>query len=431
MQVPWDELIRRFDPWTPLSPDQITKFYVRRPAPPLAQLGQYLLPSYGSSRVLLAGQRSSGKTTELRSLMPGFARDYLVIMVDMAEPLKASDTTMMDLLYNLGRAIFVAGETAFPGRMDRQLYTDLHCSIGKEAQKWVSRHAAAIKVPELLKTGFVLLAGIAAGPAAAKIVDAAGEQAIKAFQLTPEEMEEVQKAVELPPRLEDVARAVSAIIQHLENEVAEREMLLLMDGLDRLHPDAARKVFQDARRLMRLPCCAAIVAPFEVYYALGYPARQDFQVVHFSNVYVSEERHLGADPEPGLGFFREVFEKRLPEGLEVKAVIETSLLDHLARSSGGVVRDFIKLVQLACHYGKLSGLSALTPDAIGAAEQRLQEEYRAKLDNKVVEVLREVQRTRQRTDSALVPELAFETLMLSYAQRGHTWWEIHPAVGKL
>lgn len=431
MQVPWEELIRRFDPWTPLSPEQIAAFYVPRPSPPLAQLEEYLLPSFRSTRLLLAGQRSSGKTTELRSLMPKFAQDYLVILVDIAEPLKRSDITMMDLLYNLGRAIFVAGEAGFPGGMDRDLYTDLHCSMGKESQKWVSKHAAAIKVPELIKTGFVLLTGIAAGPAAAKIVDAAGEQAIKAFQLTPEEINEVQKTVELSPRLEDVARSVSAIIQHLENEVARRPMLLLVDGLDRLRPDAAQQVFRDGRQLMGLPCRAAIVAPFEVYYALGYPAKQDFPIVYFPNVYVSEEKYRGTDPEAGLAFFRKVFERRLPEGFQVSAIIESHLLDRLARSSGGVVRDFIKLVQLACHFAKRQDLATLASDAVQAAEESLQQEYRAKLDTKIVEVLREVQRTKQRTDSPLVPELVFETLMVSYTNRGQVWWDTHPALGTL
>lgn len=429
--IPWDELIRRFDPWSPLSAEEVEAYYVSRPMPPLAQLGQYLLPDFRSSRVLLAGQRSSGKTTELRSVMREYARNYLVIMVDIAEPLKHSDTTMMDLLYNLGRLIFLAGETAFPGGMDRGLYTDLHLSMGKQIQKWVSKRAAKVKVPELIKTGLVLLAGITTGPAAARIVEAAGEKAIKAFELTPEEISEVEKAVTLEPRLEDVARSVSALIQHLENEVARREMLLLVDGLDRLPPNAARDVFRDGRQLAGLPCRAVVVAPFEVYYALGYPARHDFPLVPFPNVFVSEEKHLGTDPEIGLKFFRDVFQRRLPEGLEMAAVSEPSLIDRLARSSGGVVRDFIKVVRLACFFANQGRLHQLAVNAVQAAEERLQEEYRAKLDSKTVEILREVHRTKRLTDSPLVPELIFETLILSYSHRGNVWWDTHPAVGTL
>jgi Cdc6-like AAA superfamily ATPase len=429
--IPWDELIRRFDPWSPLSADEIPTFYVARPSTPLAQLDQYLLPRHRSSRVLLAGQRSSGKTTELRSLMPRFGQDYLVIMVDISEPLKRSDTTMEDLLYNLGRMIFVAGETGFPGRMDRQLYLDLHFSMGSAMERWVSKRAAAIKVPELIKTGAVLLAGLAAGPVAARIGEAAGEQAIKAFQLTPEELTETDKTVKLSPLLEDVARSVSAIIQHLENEVANREVLLLVDGLDLLPPDSTRALFRDARHLAGLPCRTAIVAPFEVFFAVGYPAKQYFPVVHFPNVYVSTERHLGADPESGLAFFRDVFQKRLPATLDSGQIIEPSLSDRLARSSGGVVRDFITLVQLACHVAERGKLRVLDDDAVQAAEEWLQRNYRAKLNTRVIEILRDVQRTKIQPESPLVPELVFETLMVSYSHRGHVWWETHPALGKL
>jgi hypothetical protein len=364
-------------------------------------------------------------------MMPKFGQNYLAIMVDIGEPLKRPDTNMIDLVFNLGRAIFVAGETVYPGRMDRQLYTDLHYSVGEQTQKWVSRQAATIKVPELIKTGFVLLAGIAGGPGAAKVVDAAGEQAIKAFQLTPEEMDEIQKVVKQPPRLEDVTRSVSAIVQHLENEVARRETLLLVDGLDRLAPNAALDIFRDGRHLAGLPCRAAIVAPFEVYYALGYPARQDFPVLHFPNVYVSEERHHGADPEPGLAFFRELFAKRLPEGLQTTAIAEPPVINRLARSSGGIVRDFVKLVQFACLFVMRSKLPRLTGEAAQAAEERLQEEYRAKLDKKIIETLRQVHQAKARIESPLVPELIYETLMLSYSHRGHVWWEAHPALGAL
>lgn len=244
--IPWDELIRRFDPWSPLSSDEIPTLYVARPSPPLAQLDQFLLPRHRSSRVLLAGQRSSGKTTELHSLMPRFGQDYLVIMVDVSEPLKRPDTTMMDLLYNLGRMIFLAGETGFPRQMDRQL-----------------------------------------------------------------------------------------------------------------------------------------------------------------------------------------FEKRLPEGLDIRQIIEPSLIDRLARSGGGVVRDSITLVQLACHVAQRGQIRGLADDAVQAAEEWLQQNYRAKLNTRVIEILRDVQRTKIQPESPLVPELVFETLMVAYSHRGHVWWETHPALGRL
>ncbi len=425
---PWDELINRFDPWNPLAPDEIAAYYVPRPAPLLSHLEEYLLPAHRSTRVLLAGQRSSGKTTELRSLIPRFSRDYLVIMVDVAEPLKGAGATMMDLLYNLGRLVFLAGDMSYPDRMDRRLYTDLHQALGASAEKWVSKRTAALRIPDLIKAGAVLVAGIVGGPAAAKIVDAAAEIAAKPFELKPEEISEVEKTAKFPPLLGDIARSVRAIIHHLEG-VADRDLLLLSDGLDRLPPDVAREVFRDGRYLQDLPCRAAIVAPFEVQYALGYPARQDFPVLRFPNVCVSDEGALEAEAASGLAYCREVFARRLPAGFNSSDIIERALLDRLAKGSGGVVRDFIGLVQGACRAARHAQANRLATEAVQAAEESLQADYRAKLNTRIIELLYEVQGTQTITDSPLVQELVFETMLVFHGSRGKTWWVTHPALG--
>ncbi|HID07753.1 MAG TPA: hypothetical protein EYP10_11480, partial [Armatimonadetes bacterium] len=105
------ELFNLFNPLEPLRFDQIDELFVERPRSPLPRILASL--RMRPSRILLSGQVGTGKTTELRALIPRLTDTFTVFYIDMEKSLNLNRTHRVEVLTALGLGIYKAACEAF------------------------------------------------------------------------------------------------------------------------------------------------------------------------------------------------------------------------------------------------------------------------------------------------------------------------------
>lgn len=427
MAIDWNDIKRRFDPWIPPSVHEVPRLYAPRPEGLASDLVDYLGLEASRKICLLVGQRSSGKTTELLRVMDDLQKHYLVVFLDLGSLLPFDEFGIPDVLFALGAGLYRTAESIAPGSVNRGLYTDLVGGLGKSVQKWVEKQEAGLSVPKLAKAAVVLTAGFIAGQQVAEIVERAADKALEALNLNKAEATEVQRQFEEEPRPAEVLRCLTAIIEALENEVAKRPLLILADGLNVARPDRARDVVRREDILSALPCRAAIVAPPYLEIAPDAPSLQKLAVVRLPNLPVTEASGVGDLPDVTFRFFGNLVARRLPEGLNRADILADEELARFARMSGGVIRDFVRLIHDACTPAARGSKPRLDRDC---AEHGISELAgflgpRAKVQEVRATLLRVAK------DHVLPQEgldLLHHNLVLLYRLGRQTWYDVHPVV---
>lgn len=427
MPIDWNDIRRRFDPWIPPSVHEVHRLYVPRPEGLASDLLDYLNPESARKTCLLVGQRSSGKTTELLRVMENLQEHYLVVAVDLGSLLPFDDFGIPDVLFALGAGLYRTAESLVPGSANRSLYTDLVAGMGKSIHKWVEKHEAGISVPKLAKAAVVLTAGFIAGQQVADLVERLADKALEALNLDKSEAAEIERRYEEEPRPAEVLRCLTAIIEALENKVANRPLLILADGLDLARPDRARDVVMREDILSALPCRAAIVAPPYLEIAPDAPSLQKLAVVRLPNLPVTGTSGVGDLPDVTLRFFDNLVARRIPGGLGRGDIVDDEQLARLASMSGGVIRDFVRMIHDACGPAARGSKPRLDRDCADHAISELAGALgpRAKVQE-VRAILLGVAKDHVLPQEAL--DLLHHNLVLLYRVGRRTWYDVHPAI---
>jgi dsDNA-binding SOS-regulon protein len=130
----------------------------------------------------------------------------------------------------------------------------------------------------------------------------------------------------------------------------------------------------------------------------------------------------GNDMQDGLDAMRKMLACRL----EIDKVFENpKSVDDLARTSGGHVRDFLRLVRFACDHSR----TQITEDAVNKGIKELVRTYDYLVQDKDLQKLAEVYREKHLPSDAEYAHLPYHLLVLEY-QNDEVWADVHPAVQK-
>ncbi|MFO7566825.1 MAG: hypothetical protein R6X02_29550 [Enhygromyxa sp.] len=328
------------------------------------------------SRYLVAGTVGNGKTSELYQLASRLADDRMVIYVDLfrhfeqtvGDPAAIDRLESWELLGLLGLVIVRAGADRFGHEWGEELKR-LGLAIDK-LRKSDAGDDASFDLVKLARGIVVAAGGVAgavlggpvAGVIAAKIGDTATEAGLAVVKAAADATD-WKWQIGLPgrkqrrdgePEVKALVQAVNSLIMALQSAYARR-LVLVVDGIDRVREERRmQSLFVDSSLLAELVCDAVVTGPEFMLHGLSQSVR-DFRPVELCNVPVLDR----SDPTrvgPGLGFFRELVDKR------VAAVAQQSrphsellpdnpfpdeVVERLAYYSGGVVRDFIKMAHTA------------------------------------------------------------------------------------
>jgi len=228
-----------------------------------------------------------------------------------------------------------------------------------------------------------------------------------------------------------VLDAVNAMIMTLQGAYGRR-LLILVDGLDRAGDERVRTLFAESALLGQLNCDAVWIAPDGVR-RLDASIR-GLTIQELCNVPVLDRKQPNEPREAGLRFFRSLVTKRLDRARS-KLIgssgpadpFPTELVDELAYYSGGVTRDFIKLVRLATSKALRADAEAID---VTMVEYALRESRRAKeraMNAAEIELLERLMTDPERKlpEGEIAAQLLAEQRLLAYPNET-TWYYPHP-----
>lgn len=441
----WDQIETIFDPEQPAEP---ALFAEREPDyNPLAELVELLEEETRTlRRYLVVGSVGNGKTSELYHFGAQLAGRRMIVLVDLWRHFASTigDSKALErlqtweLLGLVGVAIYRAGVDRFGHKWGHE-HEQLQRALEKVRES-EGGEGPKIDVAKLSK-GMIVVASaavgtLAAGPAGLslgtvadtglKVLDASADAA--SWSWNPgKAAREPRDDLEVRPVLD----AVNAMIMRLQGEYGRR-LLILVDGLDRAGDERVRTLFAESALLGQLNCDTIWIAPDGVR-RLDASIR-GLTIQELCNVPVLDRKAPSKPREAGLRFYRSLVAKRLTQarsrlidGSGPPDPFPTELVDELAYYSGGVTRDFIKLVRLATSKALRANAEALD---VSMVEYALRESRRAKeraMNAAEIELLERlmIDPDRKLPEGEIAATLIGEQRLLAYPNET-TWYYPHP-----
>ncbi|MCB9743821.1 MAG: hypothetical protein H6740_14570 [Alphaproteobacteria bacterium] len=413
----WQEFNRRFDPFRRLGPDEVDALYAKRPqAPSQRVFDDEFLFDPANVRVVLAGARGSGKTTEMLRLWKLLAAEgspAAPVYVDVAASLPEDASTLTWLPLVVAAVRVAADDWGAPPAPGDPLGAALKAFS-------VSTDLTAKLLGAVSKVSMWL------GPQgqAAGVMAETAATSLSALREFARGTQELRQAVGDENRLKAEA-LIGALRVELErlNEAASRPAALLLDGLDK-RPDleSVFNALQDADLLLDLPGSIVLSGPIELrhdtrFAALVMPGR--FRAVPVHNLLVV---HRDGQPEStGVDTLVELYKLRALEDRAFGAidVLPLKLVKEAAKWSSGVIREFLELVRRTGLAARRAGRDRAEASDLEFAVTERRQQYQATLTAEEWDTLGEVLASGERP-RAKVDQLLFTNVVACY--HNHDLW---------
>ncbi|MFC6381033.1 hypothetical protein [Psychrobacter glacincola] len=361
---------------------------------------------------LISGHRGSGKTTELFRLKQRLEQDqYLCVYFDVGDALDLADISYID--------IFLAMVDATSKSLQESNINIDNDAI-KEIHNWVTQEAYAESTVEKQIDGKAS-AGIEVNVGIPSILKLFGNLTgdIKHSQsqrhIIRENIE--KKASDFIRKINQFLISVRIAIQ--KNNY--KDIVIIVDGLEKMHyrtfslmnnqSDSHTQLFvQHAEQLLSLQSHVVYTTPISLFFISN--LQNDYE-----NVYILPMVRLN---NAGKSTLKDLVQKRV----DIEAVFsDPTLVDMLIESSGGVVRDLMRLIRLSCDTDE----TQVSAKEVKYAVSRLTREYDRLLKPSDIPILERVYRTELvNPDDERTNQLLLNRVILEY-ENGKRSAKLHPA----
>jgi len=413
LQEFWKPVFNRFDPWWKLDSEiELARFYVERENSPLEKLITTLQFSREPQKALLVGHIGSGKTSSLARLRERLKDQFFVVELNAETGLNTYNVGHAEVLVNLGLGVyFQARERKI--QIDQAKFDGLVESLrtliieqGEEGAAFFSTEKVLEKIGLMIKYGF---------------------------------KRELSSSLEVGPTVPEIVHRVNDLIADAEKKIGN-QILVTIDGLDRLDVDLARKVFAHSTLLTRPACHVVYTIPITLRYDSNFDdARANFRVCDLPNFKVNARN---GDPYPsGRELLAQVIHKRLADYVPAdNPIFTTAAMELLVAMSGGLLRDLMHLCQSACGEAVRAGAYTVDESHARTAVLALTGEYAANLRQAHWEELQQVHQSKLLTtrveklsiggevkEVVLCDQLLEGRHIFAYANHD-TWFDVHPVL---
>ncbi len=358
----WQAACESFDPLKPVT-DPKLRVPRKSAYSPAEQFVPKLLTPLRARTFLVAGGIGSGKSTELLAIAERLAVERIPVVFDLWRHMDRSvkdaaginHLQPWELIGLVGLAVLRAGTERFGhdwADADTALATALREVGGGDVG------ASTLDIAKLA-TGLAVAVGgaagtVAGGPAAGVVAAGAASAGLQALKAVGGAWSWKVGLQGRQPRggqdegVRGVLQATCALIDSLQAGLGRR-VVVIVDGLDRVHSEEGFKdLLVDSELLRDLPCDVVVSA----HLALVQRYRANMRFDKRSDL-ANEPVADSTDPwehGAGVAFFRKLVDLRLAAlakaGIRVPAnVFPDDVVGRLAWCSGGSLRDFVGLAQ--------------------------------------------------------------------------------------
>jgi len=365
------------------------------------QLHAEIFPS-DSAKLLVAGQRGMGKTTELRRLV---------------ELLSGSEFLSIFLQFGAQESISQAGLVF---AMAQSLYNDAGSKLDKKAfeqfLQWYDVEETAFETEEGVEGSAAIGGDLLFLKAKGGVKRKSGTKNKK----TRRTVRDIRDLLNRFNQLIDKSRGAS-----------KKRVVFVVDDIDKVQDASSieNTFIHAAHFIGQISCPCIFTVP--ITYATSTYLR--IATLPYTGIHrvpavelVDQNGKLNAE---AFEFMRKVFKLRMPFN-----PVTDVLLDKVLRNSGGVLIDAMRMLRGICKSKVLEPGLSVDDALIDAEFQKLVDDYKFVFDRpalwqKLSNFCRTADRQTIMTDDS-VPELLYKMIVIEYHKK-NLWFDLHPAARRL
>ena len=392
--------------------------------------------------MILCGARGSGKTTELTRLAHDVRQDFCVVQTDLGVglPDEASTLAVVTLLGVAG--LHAIRTWSGPDAEALAVTKDGAGPVGRVAERLqaaLARFGESMPSVDNLLDGVGSIVTLFEPITAATVASARG--VARATRSTTSAVSKLRHALARGPlegrlRAEQrddaqaVVNATNEILAELER-LAGRPPLLLADGLDkRTRLDEIGLALDDEYLLRELQAPLVLTGPVNLRHDPRFRAVPgNFRLALLYNIptwHKDDGGEVQAATE-GLGVLEDLYERRRIEaGIDVE-LIAPRLIERAARSSAGIVRDFLGLLHASGKQALIRGGWTIDEHDVEAAIKARRLEMEGYLDEQEIEILCRVLDKGKLPGTPEADTLLFENFIACF-HNGDVWFRPHELI---
>jgi Cdc6-like AAA superfamily ATPase len=332
---PWTSIINTFDPSAPLLGKKWDQCYVSFGIEKRITLA--LNPERNPTKIILVGQRGSGKTSTLARVARNVASQYMVVWIDLSASLDLYHFTVLDLLLSIAGGVYKVGRTNGV-QISSAAWEEMVSSLSTLVAEQKNKPDFHLDPDQMLQ----LMACVSGEPE--KPFDKPDIPTQKQSFGLPSELESLYTG----PILREMLARTNSIIAEIRKG-SGKEVFVILDGLDKMGEGESADVFQKTRVIEEIDCRLLMTLNHTAYYVEGgFNLLTTFEKFDQPNTVIYPRRKRTEKSEDGYRILREVVQRRLAVlGVKTEDVINSDALDKLISASGGFLRHFIRLVKNA------------------------------------------------------------------------------------
>ncbi len=410
-----DDTYRACDPDKPLAADddRYVDLSASRGTPQIAKsITRNIKRTDANShlQLLFTGHRGSGKTTELLRLKKELeTAQFFTIYLDIEDILDLGSLSYLDVLIAIAKQTQIAlHEQDMP--LSEELLDNISTWFAERIIEDSTFTTAEGGIDTAIKSGvklpfFELFAKLTAN--------------IKAASSRRETIRQNLKR-EISVFIDKLNTLIGAARQTVQNN-NYKDLVIIVDGLEKMHYElngegqsSHSELFVRHAEQLRAPMCHIIyTVPISLAYNQNLSADFDeIKVLPMVNI-----------KEDGIAKLIEIITQRV----DVEQVFaDLDLLNTLAKTSGGVVRDLMRLIRMSTE----TDAAMISTTEVDYAINTLRKQYDRLIRNEDIAIFKQIKTTQRIQSDESFARLLNLRLVLEY-ENGHRWANLHPVIDQI
>ncbi|MBI4650035.1 hypothetical protein HY745_01835, partial [Candidatus Desantisbacteria bacterium] len=237
-----------------------------------------------------------------------------------------------------------------------------------------------------------------------------------------ETRETIRKKIE--PRLTELIDKINIIIADIKGK-EKKEVLVIIDDLDKPGLESAKKIFYDNYTAITQPSCyIAYTVPISIFYAHEFIAIKETRFL-LPNIKLHTKNDKINQYKPGYDLMKNFIFKRMKREL-----IEFDALDLALKMGAGVFRETARIMQIAADSAIEHKRNCIIPEDVKRAEQEIRSDFKRILRSEDYEILKDVCSNNEIRGIDKIGHLLHNLSVLEYVN-DENWCDIHPTIEEL
>jgi energy-coupling factor transporter ATP-binding protein EcfA2 len=229
-----------------------------------------------------------------------------------------------------------------------------------------------------------------------------------------------------------------SLLSQVLKDLEKRRPVVILDGLDKLHPTQAREVFLDGKRkpMAEAPGAAVLTIPLSVVYEPTFNVlserynNADSAVLPAVRLYEFDpEKRTRSHSDKGMRILRDIVAARV-DPIDRKLVIPEAV-DRAIEGSGGNIRELARLMQSSVVKARVRRSEFVDLQDVEAAIADQRESFRRAYEPRFLPILKKVRDEYQLGDSGEISKLLLYGLWVTEYRNGITWYSLPDPVAQL